>query len=174
MPNPKTTKAAPPKQEAKPAVTAAPKVLAPVNPVKPGDVKLDSQMHQSWACFAPAHYTQDMLETPKFWTFMAPKFKDLDAIRITAEDGSFVAFGIIRRTNTLEVNVQIYDWIELQEAMIAKEIEINDYVIKHFGAVRKFCVINKSTKTVMKENFQTQIQAMRYVADHMQVKQATG
>ena len=29
-----------------------------VKPIKPGDVKLIDQMHQNWACFAPAHYDQ--------------------------------------------------------------------------------------------------------------------
>ena len=145
-----------------------------VNPIKPGDVKLLDQMHQNWACFAPAHYDQEMLENPKFWTFMAPKFKDMDSIRITAEDGSYIALGYIRRSQTMEVKVQIVDIIPMQEQMIARELEINGYLIKHFGSVRKFCVINKETTQVLKENFQTQLQAMKYVSDHIQVLQAAG
>ena len=159
---------------------AAPTVVAPlpapkvVNPIKPGDVKLAEQMHQNWACFAPSHYDQEMLENPKFWIFMAPKFKDMDSIRITAEDGSYIALGYIRRSQTMEVLVQITDIIPMQEQMIAKEIEINGYLIRHFGSVRKFCVVNKATKEVLRENFQTQLQAMKYVTDHIQVLQSTG
>lgn len=145
-----------------------------VNPIKPGDVKLAEQMHQNWACFAPSHYDQEMLENPKFWTFMAPKFKDMDSIRITAEDGSYIALGYIRRSQTMEVMVQITDIIQMHEQMIAKEIEINGYLIRHFGSVRKFCVINKETKEVLRENFLTQLQAMKYVTDHIQVLASTG
>jgi hypothetical protein len=159
-----TAKKAAPKK-----VTAVQKEPTPeVVPVKPGDVKLDDMMHQNWALFAPSHYTQEMIETPKFWTFMAPKFKDLDGIRVTAEDGSWVALGYVRRSISMEVNVQIHDWIQLQEAQIAEEIRINDFVIRHFGAVRKFAVVNDVTKNVVKEGFQSQSDALKYVTSQIQ------
>jgi hypothetical protein len=139
-----------------------------VNPVKPGDVKLNDMMHQNWACFAPSHYTQEMVENPKVWTFMAVKFKDLDSIRVTAEDGSWVAFGIVRRSISMEVNVQIYDWVELQESQIAEEIRINNYVIRHFGSVRRFAVVNTVNGTVVKEGFQTQSDALKYATSQIQ------
>ncbi len=145
-----------------------------VVPIKPGDVKLMDQMHQNWACFAPSHYDQEMLEDPKYWTFMATRFKDMDSIRITAEDGSYIALGYIRRSQTMEVMVQITDIIPMQEQMIAKELDINGYLIKHFGSVRRFCVVNKETREVIKENFQTQLQAMKYVSEHILVQQAAG
>lgn len=153
------------------AKKAAPKetVRLPVNPVKPGDVKLEAQMHNNWACFVPSHYNQDQVEDQKTWTFMAAKFKDLDHIRCTAEDGSWIAMAIVRRTVSMEINVQVYDWIELSAPMIAKEIEIgDDYVIRHFGAVRKFAVCNQANGTVVKEGFNTQVQAIKYVTDHIQ------
>lgn len=153
--------------------SAAPPPPAPahdreVTPVKPGDVKLEHMMHQQWACFAPSDYTKDDLENPKFWTFMAPKFKDLDEVRVTAEDGSWVSKAIIRRTMSMEVHVQVYDWIELQAPQIAKEIEISGYLVRHLGAVRQFCVHNKDTGQVVKEGFRTQIDAMKYITDHIQ------
>lgn len=166
-----TAKQATKKTAATPAVKAAApeNVRLPVNPVKPGDVKTHVQMHNYWACFLPSHYTQAQVEDQKTWTFMAPKFKDLDEIRITAEDGSWIAKAIIRRTVSMEINVQIYDWIELSAPMIAKEIVIgDDYVIRHFGAVRKFAVCNQANGTVVKEGFTTQVQAIKYVTDHIQ------
>lgn len=168
----------------KPSVPAVEKLPEPtvslvdepqrVVPIKPGDVKLANQMHQDWACFVPANYTQEMCEDPKMWTFMMPKFKDFDTMRMTAEDGSFVALAIIRRSQGMDLSMQIHDWIQLQESMFATEIAINDYVIRHFGLVRKFCVINTKTKAVMKEGFQTQLQAMKYVQEHIQVTHQTG
>ncbi len=103
---------------------------------------------------------------------MAPKFKDLDTIRCTAEDGSWIAFAIIRRTVTMEINVQVFDWVELSAPQIAKEIEIGDYLIRHFGAVRKFAVCNRVNNTIVKEGFQTQLQAMKYATDHIQANTA--
>lgn len=148
---------------------ATEKVRLPVNPVKPGDVKTQEQMHNNWACFLPSHYNQDQVEDKKTWTFMATRFKDLDLIRVTAEDGSWVAMAVIRRTVTMEINVQIYDWIELSAPQIAKEIMIGDeYVIRHFGTVRKFAVCNFQDGTVVKEGFNTQVQAIKYVTDHIQ------
>jgi hypothetical protein len=166
-----TAKKAVVKKAAAPAVQEAETdtVRLPVNPVKPGDVKLQAQMHNNWACFLPSHYNQAQVEDKKTWTFMAPKFKDLDAMRVTAEDGSWIAMAIIRRTVSMEINVQIYDWIELSAPMIAKEIEIgDDYVIRHFGTVRKFAVCNQSNGSVVKEGFNTQVQAIKYVTDHIQ------
>jgi hypothetical protein len=166
-----TAKKAATKKAAAPAVKPAEtkKVRLPVNPVKPGDVKLIAQMHNNWACFLPSHYTQDQVEDKKTWTFMAPKFKDLDSMRVTAEDGSWIAMCIIRRTVSMEINVQIYDWIELAAPQIAKEIEIgDDYVIRHFGTMRKFAVCNMHNGSVVKEGFNTQVQAIKYVTDHIQ------
>lgn len=139
-----------------------------VNPVKPGDVKLEDMMHQNWACFAPSHYTQEMVESPKLWVFMGVRFKDMDSIRVTAEDGSWVALGYVRRSITMEVQVQIHDWIELQESQIAEEIRINDYVIRHFGSVRKFAVVNTAGNKVVKEGFQTQADALKYATSQIQ------
>jgi len=166
-----TAKKAAPKAAAVPAVKTAEteKVRLPVNPVKPGDVKLNDQMHQNWACFLPSNYTQDQVEDKKTWTFMAPKFKDLDLMRCTAEDGSWIAMACIRRTVSMEITVQVYDWIELSAPMIAKEIEIgDDYVIRHFGTVRKFAVCQQHNGAVVKEGFNTQVQAIKYVTDHIQ------
>jgi len=165
-------KAAAPKKAAPKAVASkaeTEKVRLPVNPVKPGDVKLHAQMHNYWAVFLPSDYIQDQVEDKKTWTFMAPKFKDLDEMRCTAEDGSWIAKCVIRRTVSMEINVQIYDWIELAAPMIAKEIEIgDDYVIRHFGTVRKFAVCNMHNGAVVKEGFNTQVQAIKYVTDHIQ------
>ena len=164
-----TTKKAAPKKAAPVAQAEPENVRLPVNPVKPGDVKIEAQMHNNWACFIPSHYTQAQVEDQKTWTFMAPKFKDLDLIRITAEDGSWIAMACIRRTVSMEINVQVYDWIELSAPQIAKEIEIgDDYVIRHFGTVRKFAVCNQANGTVVKEGFNTQVQAIKYVTDHIQ------
>jgi hypothetical protein len=158
-----------------PTKKTAPKVAAvheeptvEVNPVKPGEVKLDDMMHQNWALFAPSHYTKEMVENPRFWTFMAVRFKDLDAVRVTAEDGSWVALGYIRRSISMEVTCQIHDWIELQEAQIAEEIRINDYMIKHFGSVRRFAVVNTLNGTVVKEGFMTQSDALKYATSAIQ------
>lgn len=151
----------------KPAATE--KVRLPVNPVKPGEVKTEDQMHNNWACFMPSHYNQDQVEDQKTWTFMATRFRDLDMIRVTAEDGSWIAMAVIRRTVAMELTVQVYDWIELAAPMIAAEIDIgNDYVIRHFGTVRKFAVCNKATGAVVKEGFNTQVQAMKYASEKIQ------
>jgi hypothetical protein len=165
-----TKKAAAPVPKAAP-VQAVPEVTVrlPVNPVKPGDVKMAAQMHNDWACFLPSDYVQSQVEDQKTWTFMAPKFKDLDLMRCTAEDGSWIALACIRRTVSMEINVQVYDWIELSAPQIAKEIEIgDDYVIRHFGTVRKFAVCNKATGAVVKEGFNTQVQAMKYAGEKIQ------
>lgn len=166
-----TVKKAAPKKATKtaekPAVTE--KVRLPVNPVKPGEVKTEDQMHNNWACFMPSHYNQDQVEDQKTWTFMATRFRDLDMIRVTAEDGSWIAMAVIRRTVAMELTVQVYDWIELAAPMIAAEIDIgNDYVIRHFGTVRKFAVCNKATGAVVKEGFNTQVQAMKYASEKIQ------
>jgi hypothetical protein len=183
-----TAKKAAPKKKAATVKKAAPapeasaeetpeeeKVRLPVNPVKPGDVKLEREMHNTWACFLPSHYNQDQIEDQKTWTFMASKFKDMDEVCVTAEDGSWRARAVVRRTVSMEINVQVYDMIELSAPMIAKEVTIgDDYVIRHFGAIRKFAVCNRANGTVVKEGFNTQVQAMKYVTDHIQAKTAVG
>jgi hypothetical protein len=165
-----SAKKAAPKKEVTPVVEQTPEeIRLPVNPVKPGDVKTQEQMHNNWACFLPSHYNQNQVEDKKTWTFMATRFRDLDMIRCTAEDGSWIAMAVIRRTVSMEIHVQVYDWIELAAPMIAKEIEIgDDYVIRHFGTVRKFAVCSLLNGSVVKEGFNTQVQAIKYVTDHIQ------
>jgi hypothetical protein len=169
-----TVKKAAPKKAAV-VKQAAPEetVRLPVNPVKPGDVKISAQMHNHWAVFLPSDYVQSQVEDQKTWTFMAPKFKDLDFITCTAEDGSWFCECRIRRTVSMEVHVQVYDWVEMAAPQIAKEIQIgDDYVIRHFGSVRKFAVCNQANGTIVKEGFNTQVQAIKYVTDHIQSQAA--
>lgn len=171
-----TTKKAAAKKPAATKATATPAVEAvsdnpvppEVNGVRPGDLKLDDMMHQNWACFAPAHYTQEMVESRKFWIFAAKKMKDMDHVRVTAEDGSWVCWGIMRKTIGGEIVFQVYDWVELQEAPIANEIKINDYVIRHFGPVRQFAVVNSMDGTVVKEGYRTQSDALKYATGLIQ------
>lgn len=164
-----TTKKAAPKKAAPVAQAEPENVRLPVNPVKPGDVKLKQEMHNHWAVNVPSHYNQAQVEDQKTWTFMAPKFKDLDFITVTSEDGSWFCECRLRRTVSMEIHVQVYDWVTLEAPMIAKEIEIgDDYVIRHFGTLRKFAVCNSGNGTVVKEGFNTQVQAIKYVTDHIQ------
>lgn len=168
-----TAKKAAPKKAAVVKQAEPAKVRLPVVPVKPGDVKLKREMHNHWAVNLPSEYNQDQVEDQKTWTFMAPKFKDLDFITATAEDGSWFCECRLRRTVSMEIHVQVYDWVTMAAPMIAKEIEIGeDYVIRHFGTLRKFAVCNKANGTVVKEGFNTQVQAIKYVTDHIQSQNA--
>lgn len=177
-----TTKKAPAKKAA--TAKVAPEVVTEtpvpqVNGVRPGDLKLDDMMHQNWACLAPAHYSQEMIESRKFWIFASKKMKDMDHVRVTAEDGSWVCWGIMRKTIGGEIMFQVYDWVELQEAPIANEIKINDYVIRHFGPVRQFAVVNSLDGNVVKEGFRSQADALKYATGLIQAnthlaEQATG
>lgn len=168
-----TAKKAAPKKAAVAKKAEPDKVRLPINPVKPGDVKQRALMHNQWAVFVPSDYVQSQIEDSKLWTFMAPKFKDLDFVTVTSEDGSWFCEARIRRTVQMEVHVQVYDWITLTAPMIAKEIEIGEhYVIRHFGTLRKFAVCNKTNGTIVKEGFNTQVEAMKYVTEHIQSTQA--
>jgi hypothetical protein len=144
----------------------APAKSGPVVPLKPGDVKLVASMHQHWACYVPPDYTQAEIENPRLYGFLATKFQDLDLIMITAEDGSFMANARIRRIMGREIQVQVYDWIDLQPSMISPEIEVNGYLIRHGGAVKKFYITNKLTGALLREGLGSQIVAMQYLQDH--------
>ncbi len=160
-------KAAP--KKAVPAVQAAPRETKAASrgvvPLRQGDVKLAPLMHQYWATFVPSHYTIEDLEDPKLYSFMASRFQDLDRIEVTAEDGSFIAKGIIRRSLGREIQVQIYELNQLQEAMVSDELEMYGYFIKHGGAVKKFFIQNKDTGNVLKEGLNSQIEAIQYLTD---------
>lgn len=136
-----------------------------VVPLRTGDVKLHHLVHQTWAAFVPPDYTIEDLENPKLYSFMSTRFQDLDRIEVTAEDGSFVAKGIVRRSLGREINVQIYEMNELQAPMMGKELEMYGYLIRHGGAVKKFWIQNKDTGSTLKEGMNTQMEAIQYLTD---------
>lgn len=163
-------KKAAPKQDAAPNETSV--KLVPdtsVVPLKPGDVKLQPMIYQRWTAFVPPHYTREHLESDRLWAFMAAKFTDMDRVEIVAEDGSWLCELFIRRNIGRSLKVQLIpdSWKKLTEASMVKDIEIGGYAIRWAGAARRFIATNVATKDVLKENMNTQMEAIQYVTDHL-------
>lgn len=144
----------------------------PVIPLKPGEVKLQPLQYQRWVAFVPPYYTAKHLESERLWAFMASKITDMDRCEIIAEDGSWICEVFIRRNIGRSLTIQVIpdSRKQLTPSAINQDVEIFGHAIRWAGPSRRFIAINQATKEVLRENLNTQMEAIQYVTDHIKAK----
>lgn len=136
------------------------------NPFKPGEMKPSGYLNNRWETYAPGATNPESLEDPQYWVFMRALWKEGDEIRVTADDISWVAYGIVTNAQAGDIRVKFHDVIEL-EPRSEKEIEYQGYFIRNGGQIKKYYIANMKTGDVIREGLPTQREAMNYVDDQL-------
>lgn len=145
-----------------------------VNPLRPGECKRAHEMRNSWMAYVPPTYTRAQLEDPRLYSFMSGQMLDLDKIELVAENGAFIAKGIVRKVLGREIQVQLYDLIELQPLEEGTMVTMYGFDIKFGGPAKKYYIQSKSTGDVVRDGLPTQMAAITYLTDHLKAKKKAG
>jgi len=160
----KTTKSAP----TNPTSEGTPTPTREINALRPGDIKPVGQINNSWETILPADYTREELEDPRLWGFMAPRFREMDSIRVSADDCSWTAFGVVHQVVGSDASVKFpKQWYLELSPRSESELDINGHLIRNCGRIRKYVIFKKGTGNIIKEGCANQMEAIQYLNDHL-------
>lgn len=136
--------------------------------IRPGDIKPVGQINNSWETILPGDTTRRELEDPNLWTFMGPRFQEMDSIRVSADDCSWTAFGIVHQVVANDVSVKFPEkWYMQLAPRSESELDIDGHLIRNCGRIRKYVIVKKGTGAIIKEGCASQMEAIVYLKDHL-------
>jgi hypothetical protein len=107
----------------------------------------------------------EALLEPQYWAHVAPKLRPLDEITAVPDGGAWYARYLVLYATTNEAKVHLLEKVALSEAAPADLASA--YESKWRGPSAKFGVVNKDTKEVVKDGFETKDQADAFLAQHV-------
>jgi len=116
---------------------------------------------QNFDAVAPAGATEEDITSPDFWVNVANPIEPGAEIRVRAEDDSFVAYLYVTYAVGNKLRLKTLHFISLDAVDYdALSDETADYLVKQRGP-KKWCLIENSTGTIVKELIPTQKEAIR-------------
>lgn len=109
----------------------------------------------------------DDLLDPDYWTHVAPQMQVGNRIDVMAPDLSWWGQLLVRDVGRRDAVVHKMIYVEMGEAESAMTTE-DPYEVKWRGPARKFSVIRRSDKEVIRDEFEMKEQALRWIKNHMQ------
>lgn len=142
--------------------------MSKLQPLKTNQFGLDSHCYRRHSASVDPSLTEEDLVNPDLWASVANKMNIGDEIRIVAEDYSYVAYAMVLFVRGTDVRLKllvVYDLDEVeQEAM--RDPNQDRYIIKQRGT-KKWCIVDNSDASIIKEMIPTQIEAQRELADYL-------
>jgi len=135
-----------------------------ITPLKLEFTGLATHRYRQFDAEVPGHYTREDLENPVLWAFLAPKLNPRDEIRVTADDGSFVATLYVQFVKGSTVKVKLLDGTELDSVDKTLTEAEGDYFIKMRG-VKKWSIVKRDTGEIIEEMIPDQASAMKALQD---------
>jgi len=136
-----------------------------IEPILVKDVALMQFQRQTHECITRTRLTVEQLQDERTWAFAATKLRLYDRLEIMDALASQLALGIVTYINGTNVRVQIYQVHQLSEAT-QKEIEYRDYIVRWAGVVQKWVIVGKEDGKILKADFATDRDGLRYLYDH--------
>lgn len=103
---------------------------------------------------------------PDYWAHVAPQLRVGHEIRVMAGDGSWWALLLVRAVGRTEAVVQDLIYKELGAAP-DQDVAESDFEIAWRGPARKFGVLRKSDKAVVRDEFAVREQAEAWLKGHL-------
>ena len=141
--------------------------MSNITPIKPTEFQTAEHRYRRFDCIAPKGITQKDLENPELWCNVAPQIKMHDEVRVIAEDHSFVAYLLCTFAQGTDARLKIVGGADLHDEE-SEQIELSSskYEIKLCGA-KKFCILNKETGEVIRENLAKKSIAERELEEYI-------
>lgn len=100
-----------------------------------------------------------------YWSHAARLFHPSDRIEVIPEDGAYFLELLITNVDMNRVRVIELRRVILQESVELQEDLAKDYEVKWRGNIKRHCVMRKSDKKLIKENFNTGKEAAQWLND---------
>jgi len=108
----------------------------------------------------------DDILKPDYWTHVATRLRPGHRIEVLSDDGTYWAMLIVRAVGKHEAYVQALQHVALGQPAVAAGPE-SPFEVKWRGPARRFGVIRKTDKEIIKEDFQLREHAELWVKNHM-------
>lgn len=133
-----------------------------MTPIKTTNFKLAEHSYRRHTCsIDPATISKDIdLEDGALYQNVAAKINDGDEIRIIADDYSFVAYLFVTFVRGTDVRAKLISFHELDAVYEDTDPVSERYEVKQRG-VKKWCIVDKTDGSVIKELIPTQQEALR-------------
>lgn len=118
-----------------------------------------------WVVTVEAGTTIEQMESRDYWAHVANKLRPYDEIKVRSDDGAFYAHFLVLACDRTWAQVHRLSYHDLLPAAAKAEIP-DEYEIKWGGPYLLHRVIRKSDKAVLKENFQTKLDAMQWLDEY--------
>lgn len=109
----------------------------------------------------------EALTAPDYWAHVARGMTAGDRIEVLAGDGSYWAMLLVRAAGRNEAHVQV-----LQHVPLGAQVEAQDaaapYEVKFRGPARKWSVMRKADKAVIRDEFPLRDAAEQWLKGHLQ------
>lgn len=106
---------------------------------------------------------EDILK-PLFWTHCSGTIKAGDRVEIMPQDGSWYAEFMVMATGTTWSRVVLLQKFELDKAP-PSPLQLADYDISYGSPTTKHRVLDKATRQVIKDGFETKEAAQKFIED---------
>lgn len=110
--------------------------------------------------------TIEDLQKPDYWTHVAPQLRQGHRIEVMAGDGSFWAMLLVRAAGRRDAVVGL-----LQHVKFGGEVEatVDDspFEVVWRGPARKFSVVRKDDKEVIRDEFAVKEHAVKWMQNHL-------
>lgn len=101
----------------------------------------------------------------EYWSHATRLFNPSDRIEVIPEDGSYFVELLVTNVELNRVKVVELRRVVLQESVELQEDLAKDYEVKWRGNIKRHCVMRKSDKKLIKENFATGKEAAQWLND---------
>ncbi len=111
--------------------------------------------------------TREDLERTSFWKHNTTRVKPFDEIRAICEDGSFVAYLIVQAIGPKDMKVHVREFVEMDKIDPNALAIPQGYKVDWGGRIAMWRA--RQGSDVLKEGFQTESEARRWLGSHLQV-----
>ena len=122
----------------------------------------------------PVEHSIESLTDPAYWSMLWEKFSPFDEVRALAEDGSWIAYLIVREVGKNYVHMHVDRLIQMEQfdPNIMKGKGMSEFDIIWRGLHSKWCVERKKDNQRIHEFANSQTEAANWLRDHVKAQAA--
>ena len=98
------------------------------------------------------------------WIYMGARWTEGDLVRVTADDLSWTAFGMVKSAAGRSIEIKFYDVIEF-EPRTEQEIRVGQWLVRNGGLIRKWYITDTVTGQDLRDGLSTMVAAITYIND---------
>lgn len=136
---------------------------APV--IMPDRVGLAESKRQDWVVDVPIAHTLQHCLDPSYWAHVAAQMEPLDHIELRAEDGSWIAYLVVRFCERSYARVVLDREVKL-DGELAAPAESVKHRVEWKGTQLKHCVIRNSDDKILQQGIRSKPEADRWLIDY--------